>query len=145
MINKTLLQGAAVAAPNIARAGGCPPVVKLDVVHRLPGRLRLRSAALKGDRRASEEMRGQLARIAGVRSVTANPGTGSLLLQYDPAELPPREIVELLRPQGCILGAVDEVGAPEPGWAHGLASAVGDWVISALAERLALAMIGMLA
>jgi len=56
------------AAP--ADTGTCnavfPAEFALDLVHHLPGRLRLRSAALKRDACAIEHQRLQLAQISGI-------------------------------------------------------------------------------
>ena len=150
MMNNSDVRGAAVPAPVVARAGdGLPalkaPVLKVDAVHHLPGRLRLRSTSLKGHARAMEEARGHLAQIEGVASVRANPCTGSLLLEYDPAVAAPANLIDLLAARGYTAGAVEECAEPDSGWADPLASAIKDWAINALTDRLALAMMGLLA
>ena len=47
MISNTDLKGTAVPAPIVAGAGDRPAALEFDLVHHLPGRLRLRSAVLK--------------------------------------------------------------------------------------------------
>ena len=147
MISKTNIQRAAVAAPNVAGARDFPASVKLDIVHHVPGRLRLRSASLKGDAhaRAREETRRHLAAVRGVTSVTANPCTGSLVVKYDAALLPPSNIIDVLASHGYMLTVADKGIEPDGEWAGPLASAVKEWMISAVAERLVLALIGALA
>ena len=142
MISKTNIQGAVVSAPNVAGAGDRPAIEKLDLVHHVPERLRLRSASLKGD---GEEAWRRLAAIQGVISVTANPCTGSLLVEYDTTVLPPSDIIDVLASPGYMPAAADEGIGPGAGWADRLAGAVKDWVIGAVADRLALALIGALA
>ena len=66
MINNTDLKGAAVSAPIVAGAGDRPTALEFDLAHHLSGRLRLRSAVLKGNALASEEARRHLAHIDGV-------------------------------------------------------------------------------
>jgi hypothetical protein len=59
--------------------------------------------------------------------------------------IPPTNLMEVLATHGYII-----IGASEPeteagtGWADKLATAAKDWLINALAERLALAVIGAL-
>jgi hypothetical protein len=145
MISNTDLRGAAVFAPIVAGAGDRPAALEFDLVHHLPGRLRLRSGVLKGNARASEEARRHLAQISGVTSASANPLTGSVLLEYDPNVISPRKVGDVLATHGYALGASEAETEAEAGWADKLASAARDWVINALAERLALAMISALA
>ena len=145
MISKTNIQGAVVFAPNVTAAVDRPAIGKFDVVHHLPGRLRLRSASLKGDARASEQARRALAAIEGVTSVAANPCTGSLLVEYDPTVLPPSDIIDVLAGHGYMPGAPDTGVEPDAGWTDQVAGAIKDWMIGAVADRLALALIGALA
>jgi hypothetical protein len=123
--------------PAVVGAGDCPSALHVYLVHHLPGRLRLRSALLKGNARASEETQRHLAEIGGIRSASANPLTGSVLLEYDPEVIPPAKLIDLL----AIHGYVPEASAPETeagtGWAVKL-------TINALAEHLALAVISAL-
>jgi copper chaperone CopZ len=145
MISNTDLKGAAVPAPIVAGAGDRPAALEFDLVHHLPGRLRLRSAVLKGNTFASEEARRHLAQIDGVTSVRANPATGSVLLEYDPNVLSPDKATEVLAAHGCALRATEartETGGKR---ADQLASAAMNWAINAIAERLAMAMITALA
>lgn len=57
----------------------------------LPGRLRLRHRALRNSAQL-DILHAAVARWRGVITVTANPRTGSLLIQYDPARLAPARI-----------------------------------------------------
>lgn len=51
--------------------------------HRTPGRLRVRSADLKGNPRHAQHAQSRLAEMDGVHSVDLNPLTGSLLIHFD--------------------------------------------------------------
>ena len=66
MISNTDLRGAAVPGPILAGAWDSPAALEFYLVNHLPGRLRLRSAVLKGNALASEEARRHLAHIDGV-------------------------------------------------------------------------------
>jgi hypothetical protein len=145
MINNANMLGAAVFAPNVAGAGACPAHIKFDLVHHVPGRLRLRSALLRGDVNRSELARRDLAAVEGVTSVAANPCTGSLLVEYDTAVMPPDKIIDVLTSRGYNAATAEERDEPRAGWADHLAGAVKDWVIGAVADRLALALIAALA
>ena len=145
MISNLDVKGAAVSAPIVAGVGGCPTTLEFDLAHHLPGRLRLRSAVLKGNLRASEEVRRNLAQIGGVSPASVNPITGSVLLEYDPEVIPPSKVVDVLATHGYIVGAGEQETEAGTGWTDKVAIAAKDWVINALAERLALAVIGALA
>jgi hypothetical protein len=145
MISNTDTKGAAVRVPIAATAGDRPAAFEFALAHHVPGRLRLRSPALKGNASASEQARHQLAQIRGVRATSANPVTGSVLLEYDPSVLSAGKVIDLLAAQGYVLRATEVEAEAGSGWANTMASAVMDWVINALAERLALAVITALA
>jgi hypothetical protein len=119
--------------------------VQVDLAHHVPGRLRFRSALLKGNARASEQTQRYLAEIRGATSARANPTTGSVLLEYDPDVISPSKVSDVLAAHGYILRATDAEAEGGYRWADKLASAIQDWAINALAERLALAMISALA
>jgi copper chaperone CopZ len=118
---------------------------EVGLVHHVPGRLRLRSAALKGDARAGEEIKERLAAIAGIRSLTVNPKTGSLLLEYDPAVIAPERIVGLLASRGFTFSTAATESEAAPRLVDQIVSAIKGWAFDALAEHLALAIIGAVA
>jgi hypothetical protein len=145
MISNTDMKGAAVRVPIAATAGDCPAAFEFALAHHVPGRLRLRSAALKGDASASEQARHRFAQIRGVTATSANPMTGSVLLEYDPGVLSAGRVIDLLAAHGYFLPVTEVEVQAASGWADKLASAAMDWVINALVERLALAVITALA
>lgn len=67
MISNTDRRGAAALAPIVAGAGDRPATLEFDLAHHVPGRLRLRSATLKGSASACERARRHLAQIGGVK------------------------------------------------------------------------------
>jgi len=134
-----------VCPPHCHWGWGEPGTFEFEIAHHVPGRLRLRSAVLKGNALASEEARRHLAQIVGVTSARANPSTGSVLLEYDPNVISPSNVSDVLATHGYALGASEVETEAGTGWADKLASGARDWMINALAERLALAMISALA
>jgi hypothetical protein len=58
----------------------------IELRHAIPGRVRLRFPALRGDAVLSREVQKQLAALPVVRRVEVNPLTGSVLVLYDPAD-----------------------------------------------------------
>jgi hypothetical protein len=52
-------------------------------VHHVPGRLRVRIPAAKGNPIATERLTKKLNELRGIRSVAGNPITGSILIRYD--------------------------------------------------------------
>ena len=65
----------------------------LEVLHALPGRLRLRIPSLKGRARAAETFVVQMKSLSGIESVTVNATLGTALVQYDAARLTPSLVV----------------------------------------------------
>lgn len=125
--------------------GTGPTAFEFALAHHVPGRLRLRSAALKGNASASEQARHQLALIRGVTATSANPVTGSVLLEYDPSVISSSRVIDLLAAHGYVLRATEVEAEAGNRWADKMASVAMDWMINALAERLALAVITALA
>jgi hypothetical protein len=56
------------------------------VYHHLPGRLRLRIPAAKGEAAELRELSSAIARAPGINQVEYNPITGSILVQYSPQQ-----------------------------------------------------------
>lgn len=51
-------------------------------VHHVPGRMRLRISALKGNRSLANQLKQQIATLEGVERAEANSLTGSILVHY---------------------------------------------------------------
>lgn len=65
----------------------------LEVVHSLPGRMRLMMPSLRARARALAEFATSLKRLEGIRDVTVNPVLGTALVRYDAAKLTPSLVV----------------------------------------------------
>lgn len=65
----------------------------LEVVHSLPGRMRLRVPSLKGRVRALAEFAASLRRLDGIAEVSVAPLLGTALVRYDAAKLTPSLVV----------------------------------------------------
>lgn len=65
----------------------------LEVVHALPGRMRLRMPSLRARARALAEFATSLNRLEGIQDVTVNPVLGTALVRYDAAKLTPSLVV----------------------------------------------------
>ena len=65
----------------------------LEVVHALPGRMRLRMPSLRARARALAEFATSLKRLEGIQAVTVNPVLGTALVRYDAAKLTPSLVV----------------------------------------------------
>lgn len=65
----------------------------LEVVHALPGRMRLRMPSLRAWARALAEFATSLKRLEGIQDVTVNPVLGTALVRYDAAKLTPSLVV----------------------------------------------------
>ena len=55
-----------------------------QVVHALPGRVRIKLHRLKNNMTYAAEIQRDLRNVSGMKQVAVNPQTGSLLLEYDP-------------------------------------------------------------
>lgn len=59
------------------------PEVPFEIVHSLPGRLRVRVAALRGQQASAREVVALLTATPGVNSASANALTGTMLIHFD--------------------------------------------------------------
>ena len=137
----TVLQEAAIPANNPGGNDVCVLGIKVDLVHHVPGRLRLRSFAFKNNAAAFEPIRRQLAEIQGLISCAWNPCTGSIVLKYDRASIFPTEIIKVISAYG--LTVTDRTEPAKRGASrrlHDIVSAITRFLLKALAERLALSI-----
>lgn len=70
--------------------------------HALEGRLRVKSALVKGSRRKALEVEAYFQRREGITAISANPTTGSVLFHYDSQRLSQQEIVNELSAGGYL-------------------------------------------
>jgi len=71
-------------------------------VHELPGRLRIKIPCLKRNPKRAIEIRNLLRNISGIRSVSVNTVTGSVIVQFSPEVVKSHSILMLLSQEGCI-------------------------------------------
>lgn len=62
-------------------------------IHVLPGRMRIRTDALKKNELGAYSLRKSLLSLPGVRSVATNMTTGSILIRFDNLQIPPQTIM----------------------------------------------------
>lgn len=73
-------------------------------VHHVPGRLRVRAAAVKGSEEKASAVKSLLQSTSGVRSAAANPLTGSITIHYDEQATDYLALVNLLNERGYFVG-----------------------------------------
>ncbi|NKN31951.1 HMA2 domain-containing protein [Marichromatium bheemlicum] len=71
-------------------------------IHHVPGRLRVRSAALRCRSLLDGEAQRQLLALEGVREVRFNPRASSLTLLYDPERIGRAQLLAALEQHGCV-------------------------------------------
>lgn len=71
----------------------------IEIVHRLPGRVRIELAGLRGAKSLAAQLAGCISGLKGVKLVQANPYSGRLLIIYDRECYSEKEIINLAR--GC--------------------------------------------
>lgn len=71
-------------------------------IHALEGRLRVKSASVKGSRQKAQEIEAHFREHDGITEVVANPRTGSILFHYDSRRVSQPEILENLCALGCL-------------------------------------------
>jgi hypothetical protein len=64
--------------------------------HNVPGRLRVRIAAIKVNPLIGNQIREQLTQIRGVTCVSIRATTGSVIIAYNPQILDPNQILDIL-------------------------------------------------
>jgi hypothetical protein len=103
--------------------------------HHVPGRLRLRDDAVKHNATELEAICAKFEAAPGVRSVTPNRLTGSVIIHYDTSVLP----------AGALSAALPECGlatnADTPPWAEHVAAKAIGWLLEALATALIAAVV----
>ncbi|MGQ9687067.1 MAG: HMA2 domain-containing protein [Thiobacillaceae bacterium] len=70
---------------------------EVRIVHALPGRVRLKVAAIKGKPGHAERLREVFAQVPGVQAIEYNTLTGSVLIRYDSRRLRAEDAAGRLR------------------------------------------------
>ena len=117
----------------------------LDFVHSVPGRLRIQGAALRRNGILVRQVRQHLMQVSGVESVTANQATGSIVVLYDPHEVTCDALWGELTSLGLSRTMAGRAAqADTPSFGRIVAETVSKTVLTKLAERSAVALIGAL-
>jgi copper chaperone CopZ len=110
------------------------------LLHALEGRLRLKIRELKGAPDEALVVEDRLRGINGVHHVTANPLTGSVLIQYDSGSTGVDEITGALRAWGYLREAIP-TASPEGTAGGGLGRLVLRATTEAALQQLLVALI----
>ena len=127
-----------VRAPGILKGhraialGG--PISAAVILHHVPGRLRL-SPIWQPDTSRLEAFCAQFEALAGVRAVTPNHVTGSVVINYDPRLLQSDALHAALRANGVEL--TEDAEVTRPASRHGFLGKLAE----AILERLAISLI----
>jgi hypothetical protein len=78
-----------VSTSVVPPANDAQPTEVLELVHHHPGRLRVRAEVLQTDPDLPTRVSSALDAFAGIRQVTHNPRTGSVLVEYEPGLVEP--------------------------------------------------------
>jgi copper chaperone CopZ len=117
-------------------------------VHTLDGRLRIKSAAVKGAPEKARAIEKTLKNWEGVTQVTANPVTGSVLVHYDSQGVTQHELLQALESFGCLQqgkrhahAATESVLAAQDGFGHGILKTIVLSTLEFTVQRLVVALI----
>lgn len=66
-------------------------------IHHIPGRLRIKTPHVKRNSRLAEIIKNVLWPLQGLRTISINPLTGSIVVEYDPIRANPEELLETLK------------------------------------------------
>lgn len=116
-------------------------------IHDIPGRLRIRSAALRDRVASALDAQERLLDLDGVRHVRLNTRAGSLTVEYDPARLSRHDILASLDPIGCVPRTDTPKASTGPlsGKAGQLfGKALAGALVNKIAERSALKLVSVL-
>ena len=69
-------------------------------IHSIPGRLRVKTPLVKGNQEKARDVEGLLNCFQGVDKASANPLTGSIVVNYDSTAVNDRSIIDLLEDKG---------------------------------------------
>jgi len=82
-------------------------------IHHIPGRLRVRSAAIRRNEFRAEALKALLKSAEGVNSAEVNTLTGSIVVRYDPALTSGQSVADMLRDRGYLTSStLGDTSAP---------------------------------
>ncbi|AGA91598.1 hypothetical protein Thimo_2902 [Thioflavicoccus mobilis 8321] len=103
-------------------------------IHHVPGRLRVRTQALRCKPGQIDEAVHRLTALEGVQAAAVNRHAGSITVHYDPKRHGHEELLDVLRDLGC----VDASASTGPASGRGeIAGLFGRALIGAVAQTLA--------
>lgn len=105
-------------------------------VHHVPGRLRVRTAAVKGSEEKAASVTTLLQSASGVSSVAANPVTGSVTIHYDQQVTDHVRLMELLNERGYSVGQPVAAPLTKVSVAEPRRSQLGSMVVTTVATFL---------
>ncbi len=110
-----------------------------DTIHHLPGRLRLRLAALKRNPPVASRVRGALASLPGITGIRLGLLTGSALILYDPRQISAGQVIAALAAADFAIPST-----PAPAFGEALGRALVALAVDVLMERSTVALIAAL-
>lgn len=116
-------------------------------LHALDGRIRVKSAIVKGAPHTAAALEQQLRAHAGITEVTANHITGSVLVLYDSQRLAQHQVFDLLRMVNCLSEATPTTVSLRPQaqtvaeFGHGLLRTVAMSTMEFAVQRLVYAIL----
>lgn len=114
----------------------------IQLIHHVPGRLRLKSLAIKNHPQRAAGLECSLGKLSGVASVAANTITGSVVVQYDPNSACAASIRNHLNAEGFEVSSDFRAPAPQaPTLRPSLGRRVLHSVVETIVERSAVALI----
>ncbi|MCL4490947.1 MAG: cation transporter [Nitrospirae bacterium] len=98
-------------------------------IHNVPGRLRMKSPAIKKNEQVAGDLKKILSTMNGIATVDINLTTGSLLVNYNPKAVDHRDIVGILQRKGYF---DTEKAATNDQYIHSAVSKAGHMVSKAV-------------
>ena len=98
-------------------------------IHSIPGRLRVKTPLVKGNQEKARDVEGLLNCCQGVDKASANPLTGSIVVNYDSTAVNDRSIINLLEDNGYFKS---DRALTNDQYIHGAASKAGHLVWNAV-------------
>lgn len=69
-------------------------------LHNVPGRLRVKTHLIKGNEKIAKHVEKLLGQINGIQSISTNPRTGSIIINYDEKKATSRMLLDTLQARG---------------------------------------------
>ncbi|MGC1404889.1 MAG: HMA2 domain-containing protein [Thermodesulfobacteriota bacterium] len=98
-------------------------------IHSVPGRLRVKTPLVKGNQVKARDVEGLLHCCQGVDKASANPLTGSIVVNYDSTAVNGRSIINILEDNGYFKS---DKALTNDQYIHGAASKAGHLVWNAV-------------